>query len=58
MAVFFDHPIQRTGLGSADLVHHEVEWHEKFSLLAVASKNESTDADGSVNFYLDEVSAL
>lgn len=58
MAVFFDHPIQRTGLGSADLVHHEVEWHGQFALLAVASKNESTDADGSVNFYLDEVSAL
>ena len=58
MAVFFDHPIQRTELGSANLVDHEVEWHEKFALLAVASKNESTDADGSVNFYLDEVSAL
>lgn len=56
MAVYFDHHIQPPGLGGQ--AHHEVEWHGKFSLLAVASKNESTDADGSVNFYLDEVGGL
>ena len=56
MAVYFDHYIQAPGLGA--LTHHEVEWHSQFALLAVASKNENTDADGSVNFYLDEVGGL
>ena len=54
MAVYFDHPIQTAGLGAA-LTHHNVEWHRNFSVLAVTSKNESTDADGCVNLYLDEV---
>lgn len=58
MAVFFNHPIQPAGLDSTNLVHHEVEWHGQFAVLAVASKNETTDADGAVNFYLDEVGVL
>lgn len=53
MAVYFDYPIQKAGLG-ASLTHHTVEWHSSFAVLAVASKNESTDADGCVNLYLDE----
>ena len=56
MAVYFDHHIQSPGLGV--LTHHDMQWHSEFTLLAVASKNESTDADGAVNFYLDEVGAL
>lgn len=53
MAVFFDYPVQTPGLGA--LTHHEVAWHTQFALLAVASKNESSDADGTVHFYLEEV---
>ncbi len=55
MSVFFDYPIQSPGLGA--LSHHAVAWHAQFPLLAVASKNESSDADGTVHFYLDEVGA-
>lgn len=58
MAVYFDHAIQTPGPTSKALVHHDVEWHNSFSILAVASKNESTDSDGCVNFYLDEVKIL
>ena len=57
MAVYFDYPIQKAGLG-ASLTHHMVEWHSSFAVLAVASKNESTDADGCVNLYLDEVGIM
>ena len=55
MAVYFDHAIQAPGPSSKALHHHDVEWHDSFSILAVASKNEGTDSDGCVNFYLDEV---
>ena len=55
MAVYFDHTIQPPGPTSKALVHHELEWHDNFSILAVASKNESTDSDGCVNFYKEEV---
>lgn len=55
MAVYFDHTIQAPGPSSKVLVHHDVEWHGSFPILAVASKNESTDSDGCVNLYLEEV---
>ena len=58
MAVYFDHTIQAPGPNSKALVHNDVEWHENFAVLAVASKNESTDSDGCVNFYLEEVSLV
>ena len=54
MAVYFDHPIQKADLGESQ-TYHKVEWHSSFAVLAVASKNESTDADGCVNLFLDEV---
>ncbi len=39
-------------------IHHAVEWHSKHAILAVASKCEATDAEGSVNFYIDEVDKI
>jgi hypothetical protein len=58
MAVYFDHSIQAPGPASMALVHHAMEWHSSFAILAVASKNETTDSDGCVNFYLEEVNIL
>lgn len=52
MTVYFDHPIEFPGLPA---IHHLIKWHETYSILAVSSKNEQTDADGTVNFFLDEV---
>lgn len=54
MTVYFDHTIRPPDV-TASLEHAAVEWHPRFSLLAVAFKNASTDADGAVSFYLDEV---
>ena len=57
MAVFFDKEVQfpRRFSGSSGRIHHAVEWHTSHAILAVASKNEATDTDGSVNFYVNEV---
>ena len=55
MAVYFDYHIQSPSHSSRSLTHHEIEWHNNFSMLAVASKNETRDVDGLVNFFLDEV---
>ena len=55
MAVYFDHRIQSDGVSASSAVHHAIAWHPYFSVLAVASKDENNDADGCVNFYLDEV---
>ena len=56
MAVFFDKHIQFPRPSAGVRIHHQVEWHNTHPILAVASKNETTDTDGSVNFYMDEVS--
>ena len=58
MAVYFDHSIQAPGPTSKEVFHHALEWHSNFSILAVASKDEATDSDGCVNFYLEEVERL
>lgn len=55
MAVYFEHSIQPFPAASDSLVHSVAEWHGKFRLLAVASKNGRTDSDGTVSFYHDEV---
>lgn len=49
MAVYFDHKIQAPSVA----IQTDIAWHNNYSLLAVASKNEP-DMGGSVNFYLDE----
>lgn len=52
MAVYFDNRIHGPSTSNTDLL-----WHSAYALLAVASMNTS-DNGGSINFYLDEVSAL
>ncbi len=55
MAVFFDKHVEFPRPSGGVRIHHAVEWHSKHAILAVASKCEATDAEGSVNFYIDEV---
>jgi len=57
MAVFFDNKVDFPKLSGGARVHNVVEWHSSHAILAVASKSESTDGDGSVNFFMDEVSS-
>lgn len=57
MTVYFDHRVQFPGSATSvrSVSHHLMSWHRIFSILAVSSKNEESDADGSVNFFMDEV---
>ena len=53
MAVYFSQAVQQSFIGSKSLVL--LDWHRSYGLLAVAFKDEHSDADGLVNFYSDEV---
>lgn len=57
MTVYFDHRIQFPGSQSSvrGITRHLMCWHSTFSILAVSSKNEENDTDGSVNFFMNEV---
>ena len=57
MAVYFEHSIQAPTT-RGDLVHTDVEWHHKYSILAVASKSQRDDANGSVNLFTEGVGVL
>ncbi len=58
MSVYFDHLVQFPGSSTSlrNVRHHLMSWHSSYSILAVASRNEENGRDGSVNFFLDEVS--
>lgn len=60
MTVYFDHRVQfpNVALSAGASRHHLMSWHCSFPILAVSSKNEKSDTDGSVNFFLDEVEFL
>lgn len=53
MAVYFSQAVQQSFIGSKTLVL--LDWHRSYGLLAVAFKDEHSDADGLVNFYTEEV---
>lgn len=53
MAVFFNHRVQSP---KSDSSPHLLEWHPTQALLAVASKDEATDANGILHIHLDQVS--
>ena len=55
MAVYFSHPVQPVPGHTEDVVYTGVEWHDNGGLLAVASKNGTSDADGTVCVHHDEV---
>lgn len=57
MTVYFDHQVNFPGSStSVRTARHELmSWHSNQSILAVSSKNRESDADGAVNFFLDEV---
>ena len=55
MAVFFNHRVQ--GPSKNGGTPHLLEWHPSHALLAVASKDDASDADGAVHVYRDQVSS-
>lgn len=56
MALYFDREVEHApGLSVADVSYTDLQWHPQQSILAVASKDEQKDADGTVRFYSDEV---
>ena len=57
MAIYFDREVQAAVSASrGGLKYQLVQWHPMYEVLAVAAKNETTDSDGSVHFYNEEVS--
>ena len=57
MAVYFDREVQRApghpvggGVSCTDVL-----WHPEHSILAVAFKDDRKDADGTIQFYNEEV---
>jgi len=57
MAVYFDREIRPVeSVAGGGLTYQRVNWHPVHELLAVSTKNETTDSDGSVHFYNEEVS--
>ena len=55
MAVIFDQRLQRPSK-QGGRVPHLLEWHSSQPLLAVVSKDEARDADGTVHIHTDQVS--
>ena len=57
MTVYFDHNVQFPGSAAtlSGITHDLMCWHKSFPILAVSSKNEKNNTDGSVHFFLDEV---
>ena len=56
MALYFDREMQPApGQAVATVSYTDVQWHAEHPILAVASKDEQRDADGTVRFYSDEV---
>lgn len=53
MAVYFDHQVQAP---EGSYRHELLQWHPKFSLLALASYNEL--AGGEVNLFFEEVTDI
>ena len=61
MAIYFDREVQAAvsvSGGGGGLKYQLVQWHPVHEILAIAAKNETTDSDGSVHFYSEEVSTL
>lgn len=59
MAIYFDREVQvAVSVSGGGLKYQLVQWHPVYEVLAVAAKNETTDSDGSVHFYNEEVSIL
>ena len=62
MAVYFNRELKfpnssaQTAQGKEKVLYHLTEWHCRFSILAVSSRNELRG--GSVNFFEDEVGFL
>ena len=56
MAIYFDREVQAAVSASGGgLKYQLLQWHPVHEVLAVAAKNETTDSDGSVHFYSEEV---
>ena len=54
MAVIFDHPLQKPSKQDGRSPHL-LEWHCSLPLLAVASKDETKDADGAIHIHTEQV---
>ena len=52
MAVYFDNKAQFPKVVGE---HHLMSWHCNHPILAVSSRNEETNTDGTINFFVDEV---
>ena len=56
MAVIFNRRVQSSSKGKeGDGAPHLCEWHPSLSLLAVASKDDSREADGAVYIHSEQV---
>lgn len=55
MAIYFKHQTQVPPVGVEEFTASSVEWHAKYGVLAVASRNGEKQCDGMVSFYHDEV---
>ena len=59
MAIYFNREVQAAvSVSGGGLKYQLVQWHPVHEVLAVAAKNETTDSDGSVHFYSEDVSTL
>ena len=57
MAIYFNREVQAAvSVSGGGLKYQLVQWHPVHEVLAVAAKNETTDSDGSVHFYSEDVS--
>jgi len=57
MAIYFNREVQAAvSVSGEGLKYQLIQWHPVYEVLAVAAKNETTDSDGSVYFYNEEVS--
>lgn len=56
MAIYFNREVQAAAsISGGGLKYQLVQWHPIHEVLAVATKNEITDSEGSVHFYNEEV---
>ena len=59
MAIFFGREVQAAvSVSGGGLRYQLIQWHPVHEVLAVAAKNETTDSDGSIHFYNEEVNLL